>query len=52
MTEQWVSQSAEVAILSDTPLPQDGPLVSYNTNLKARAAACRLPVAWRLNKHF
>jgi hypothetical protein len=36
MTEQYVSQSAEVAILSDTPLPADGPVVNYNTDLKAR----------------
>jgi hypothetical protein len=35
--EQFVSQSAEVAILSDTALPQDGPVVSYNTDLKASA---------------
>ena len=47
MTEQFVSQSAEVAILSDMPLPQDGPVVSYNTDLKVRTFGLKSPLRCR-----
>lgn len=36
MGELLVSQSAEIAILGDAPLPQDGPDVRYNIDLKVR----------------
>jgi hypothetical protein len=43
MGELIVSQSAEVAVLGDKLLAQDGPAVSYNTDLQVRARVCSTP---------
>ena len=45
MGELIVSQSAEVAVLGDKLLAQDGPAVSYNTELQVRACSTPAPPA-------